>query len=1281
MKRIKKKNIQSNKESFNKMFAEIYASKMKNLDVAFDSSIKAISRVSCKYSVQDVATSLFTSNLWLPNIASPIKHQLLFSIFATLKPEEYSNSKVITTYDDFKNFLQEIYSLLPSFEILEDFVPEADWGNVKFYHAERIFKIFYGNELSNVYDYLTLYQMLYLPFEEGYFSSTGRSPKNELQCCLHLQDDIISGITYQPTTETVPKLSPGYIEIPPQTFWENVVKFYINYKPQYNLSESFLKNYSIQLGTWPREHLKWDIFQDMIFHMKILPAFFISHNNQYFPFLPRRYSSILFDSWLKIFVENHSKIIHDDMPYSMHIGAGLHRYIKARMNSTFLHPLVSAAATEGKPHEILFSSVFISKDKLILIYVTNPHYSTEKTEEELKRIAPKIKEAIELIKSPPVTLTLHLNRQNVQFQTNPNEKTLNPVLFVVIPQVSIENLPISIPEILHGTFIFFMDHFVSIIDKLENADMLASFIEYFEEYGGRIRMPIISPLDMFGSFKSSRGVLVEGALEYDFILLDPHGGSNMRYETLSKFWELYPEKHFFDHPRSWKVTKETKSRVRLEAGGYFGCALYCRVGSTHVFINSPFYKMTFEQAQLSSFLMECLEDSISGNTVFIEKHKFFQIYDEFQVLFLPLSLISDSNDFEHLKHLTPKERYWCSDYGLMKHNTYGIRVVFDDKSLANAFTAAKDRSLEIALLLEVFAQLNEIVPDTNMASIKDALEMQKPGKPRFKVLMVNKNVSFPEFINTHEPTPSHFKKAKKKIAELAKKCDLSEGHYTLEDGKIKLNELIKAIVTEINSEAEKYDFKTAIPYLLTRIDALNDLYVRTSFTIKHSLEHEVDYNREEKYAKQYADYRKMHKDYRYLIEKFVQLQPQGQINLDKGQFQYLIALIDWLNVFYSASDLLHYGIYPIGMKVDRDFLVEVPHENDLSAKEKEFAEEDAKIKMGLIGNQNDKVSSPRPIEELIDALNSAFKNDLGFTFKNTIDVLQILSRWAACRDGIKISPFYSASADEIKDVCSQKIKGINKEEIYPILNFLTLRSSDVLHLVGQKEACPDLPVWEYKKRYARYNLKPLIIIDNKYYWGPHSTSKSGTIWLGKLSYGALPTDLQSPTIEEVLKSEKKFIEDALEVKAFEIIERYTPYVKRNLELHSLDKNRNHPSDLGDYDVLSFHPEKNIALNIECKDILPIFCPKDAKRLRETIFGKGSKDDGHFRQINKRRDYLSLHLLEIAQALGWHIDVNNLPKIVTIYLTRITYWWTKFPPKDVKAVFLQVDMLSKFIEDF
>jgi hypothetical protein len=104
----------------------------------------------------------------------------------------------------------------------------------------------------------------------------------------------------------------------------------------------------------------------------------------------------------------------------------------------------------------------------------------------------------------------------------------------------------------------------------------------------------------------------------------------------------------------------------------------------------------------------------------------------------------------------------------------------------------------------------------------------------------------------------------------------------------------------------------------------------------------------------------------------------------------------------------------------------------------------------------------------------------------------------------------------------------------------------------------------------------------------------------------------------------------------------------------------------------------VILNIECKDNLPPFCLKDATRLKRTIFGDGD-DEGHFRQINKRRNYLLKNVQKIADGLHWPIDSQNLPRVVTIYLTRDTFWWTRFPPIDTGVTFLQCTQLFMFIE--
>jgi hypothetical protein len=134
-------------------------------------------------------------------------------------------------------------------------------------------------------------------------------------------------------------------------------------------------------------------------------------------------------------------------------------------------------------------------------------------------------------------------------------------------------------------------------------------------------------------------------------------------------------------------------------------------------------------------------------------------------------------------------------------------------------------------------------------------------------------------------------------------------------------------------------------------------------------------------------------------------------------------------------------------------------------------------------------------------------------------------------------------------------------------------------------------------------------------------------------------------------------------------------------LHERDSSGNHPIDLGDYDVIAFYREKNIILNIECKDNLPPYCLKDATRLKRKIFGEGNGDEGQFNQINKRKNYLGENLQKIITGLKWPFDYSNLPKIVTIYLTRNTYWWTRFPPTNEDIVFLRAVQLSNFIDSF
>jgi hypothetical protein len=985
MKRRKSKKVRTPKkakkegEKFQEKFQNFLIERETELNVTFNQSVKDISPIYYQYNLKDVATAIFISSLWLPNISSLVKHQLLTAILVSSKPNEFTNSKAINSYSEFKEFLEQVYALLPQFPMMEDYIPELDWGNIKFYHEENIYRIFYGQDLSNVYDYLILFQMLYLPFDNEYYNSSGRSPKKELTLCLRLQDAIILNIDCQPKLEDISELSPGHIEVPSVAFWENAKQFYNEYDVSQIFDEINIKQYSIEVGTLPYEQLDCNKFQEMAHTGKIVPKYFITYDGQYLPILPRRYSEILFDSWAKLFDDYHKDVVKDISLYTLRMSAALYKYISARTKFDFFEPAVSAITKEGKPHKIIFSSVFISKNRLILIYLTNPYYSLEVTQKELEAISDDLNEAIKLIKIPPHTLALHIERQNIQLKSNLDEAFLVPELIVVIPQTDTSLSALSYPATFPGR-IMFMDAFLGIVDELDNKDTFSLFLEYMEEYCEKIGISFLSPLDIFGSFKDSYGVLLEGAVDYNMVVLDPHWGSNFRYKTLSEFWSIYPQKHFFAHPRSWRLKKETDTRIRLDARGYLGSALYCKIGLNHVFINAPFDQMTYEQCMISNMMMECLEDRMSKNIDIITRHRYFRSKGEFQVLFFPLSLVSSNKKYDHLKHLIPSdEEKWRSDIQMFMPGLYGIRTVFNDKLLFNALKTANDSSIEVDLLLEIIDRINNHIPDENVGQILEFFEQQKKESPRFKLMKASNKASFPQFISPCKPQIVDFKKARKRISELAKHNGFNEGFYSLEDAKVMIDKIKRSIIEEIDKEVSQYNFLTSIPFLLQ---------------IEKSLEHEVDFDRAEHYSKDETEYIGMHKNYKYLLEKFVQLQPGGTKGINKDQFQYLIALIDWLHVLYSASDSLWYGLdSAVGMKVSSQYLVEIEYDKIFSEKQKIFSEERAREKLGVGINLNDNVESSRTLTDFISSLDLAFKEDLGFTFSNMITLLKVLSFW------------------------------------------------------------------------------------------------------------------------------------------------------------------------------------------------------------------------------------------------------------------------------------------------
>lgn len=566
----------------------------------------------------------------------------------------------------------------------------------------------------------------------------------------------------------------------------------------------------------------------------------------------------------------------------------------------------------------------------------------------------------------------------------------------------------------------------------------------------------------------------------------------------------------------------------------------------------------------------------------------------------------------------------------------------------------------------------------NIDGLIHELQAHQGKLRRFGLFIKDKHVAFPEFVSAEVPTSHDHKQARKRVAQLARDNEIVPGQYDLAAAKKILNTLRDLLVSEINSTVQEFSYEPSICFLLTRIDALIADYEHKRAALGEASKHETEYSPDQTLAETHSSFVGEHRHYRYLIEKFVQLQPQGVQTLDSNSFRSLIALIDKLHEVYSASDHLHYELYPLGIEIDSDYLVHVVYQQNVDQMQNEYGKGQAQQELGLIGNEADRVGLPEPIELLLSMLDEAFETDLGFGLRNLANVLQLMAGWAFYRTDSAEAPYYSATLETVAELASEMVEDLNTDNVPLILAFLTLDPAYVLTTTDNPEPARDLPIWEYNKRLHRYMLKPLIFINGRYYWGPYSAERSGKIWVNSTHTGSLPAQIEAPNVNRVLKENQAKLDKSLELKALEIVKRYTPYAERV----NYDRGT-HSQELGEYDVLAYLPT-NILLNIECKDIGSAYVLKDAKRLREKIFRpeyegeKKVKNPGNLVIVEKREAYLASNIDRFRDSLKW--PIGEAPTIVSLYITRQDYWWTKFPPRPTTVRFLRIELLDEFIKD-
>ena len=1222
------------------------------MDTTYEQQCTALEDLYAQYRAEDICLALEVSELWLPNTASQAKHCYALGVFIAMDPARFKAGTPIDSYSAFRDFLELVHALLPTFPMLEDFVPELDWGEVRVQSGGQQLKILYGSVLERVPDFIEAFRLA-----EG----NNVAAMSDLHTSLLIQDFLTSHID-RAVIGNAADIASGHIEIPSEPFWEQCRAALLAIQARISELTAMSPALVLHLGTFKRPET-WSSFGDAVMSGTALPATLASIGDRLIPIWVRNLPGAVIDYWAQ-------RSTAAPVTVNRRLIEAIADFLSQRFYRRDLVPGPFRLVTHSRKLPYLFSAALLAEHTFQLFITIDEDSLDElvKIERDLRQLTGGVEEWA-VMRDGEVGATQF--RRKVGGLPGFKDLVVVAILSRVASGPGVIRLPKTEQRVLS------LPDFVTILDSVKDPDELQQFWSFIDDNGPRVGL-LSGAADLYAAFRDSHALLVEGAVVPSMIWLDPHWGTSWRYKQQVEFWSKAPLLFPDDRPAAWTSDTPTDGMQRLEARDAPIMSWCTRVGSCvlHFLFDAGDDSLDQNSGRIQELLVHCLADAVAHR---LQEVSGLPIFDRPRIVTrfradargLTEDDADGGNDAPLLSHWhCSVDSHSGSVDAVATANLHRVRT-----RLEVATDAAFEAECVLAWIEGVGASLGL---ETDPEAIT-RLESTASRLPRFTVKAFEREIDVPDYVDPVVPSSEHYKLARRDLAVTLKELGAKPGDYQLGEAKAIIDPARDAFRASLHARIASFDRASLLRFCVEQIDAITTEYRQEVIRTRQSLEHEVSYDRTARIADAHRKFVHESRNYRYLLECCVSRSVCGSTTATDALVVNLLASTDWLQVLYIASDVLHNDLDVAGLTLDHLYVPQVVYSEDRQGQEQAFLADMAKSQLGLGLDSEDEVSAP---EEGGDwsRLDEAFRQDVGVSFTRFQQAMTVLSRWQAVRGEADLRLSYQATRDElIAGMCTGFVD-MTPSEAKGAIAMATLDPAKIKRLLGKTIDESDVPVWEHNKRGHRYTIRPLIALDDtRYIWGAAAAERTAYIWRNAILNGYLPADYPWPHIAEAVRAIKKGLEQQLEVKAKEVVARATPFVAGGINFKTRFPAEGF-EDVGDYDVLAFWPALNRWLSIECKYNQPPFCLKDARRLRDRIFGVGS-DHGQFSKIERRRGFLTANLNRLHALLGWPEPESGLtPAITELYVSRNIYWWMMNPPYVVPTQFVRVDGLDFWLRD-
>jgi hypothetical protein len=1002
--------------------------------------------------------------------------------------------------------------------------------------------------------------------------------------------------------------------------------------------------------------LTWESFGNAAFTGDAVPFLGVNVAGAWYPMAVRSAPGTVIDHWAKKKAPSISPQVH----------SRLGQFVFERYDGTLPGPVVLVLGGEICS-ELPISSVTSAPTGVYLICACD-HELVDKQAAVAAAILAKARQAknirFKLIGGPEVLLS----------SDGVNGPSADELYIILAPalattSVGLLNLPDKPVRLLP------LADLITIFDSLKNLEDLERYWAFCDGQRSALSPFSRGPADLFASFMDTDEVLVDGAVEPTMISLDPNWGTSWRFKALAEFWSRAP-RVFPDRTSGWRLSEGPEGVIEMSSRGRKVICYSTLVGDCTVQALLDI-KDDLEDTRMVNLFIQILADSSFRCRRQLAAAPLFQ---SDHVLFVCKRSVSstivgdDETDSAADKNAGPVV---TAAEGTFSRAAV-IHLEVDVRSVLTGLTDAPDGHFEVRCLAEAIRKSHDALGMALPKGLEEAILSMSGGLARYTLRVTARRVDVPEHPPVVIPRMSDYKLARKQLAEVIRDLGLAPGRYALSEAKEKIDLASAKFRLRIDGRLAQLDRLQLIRACIEQHDALLATERERIERARQSLSHEVDYDRVDAIEEAREQYGTVARHYRYLLEKAVSSQASGPGEVTLDVLRELVGKVDWLMSLASASDILHNGVDVAGVTIDDSFIPEVFYSDGSNDRDVRFAREYAKTRLGLGENRKDLVEGDSEALLASAGFNNAFETDLRFNLSDLFASLSVLAQAQHRGFSKDLSLSYGAKPKSLAEKLASEIKDLGLEKAERIVVFLTLSETGLLRLVGRDIQEGEVPYWEHSKRVHRYAIRPLVQVGDELRWGAEAASRCMFNWMSSVRDGYLPADFGWPNVEPAVRQVKASIEKRLELRGEDIFRRHTSFVARGIDFYRKFRAEGF-EDVGDFDVLSYWPDHNLLVAVECKYNQPAYTMKDGRRIRDKIFGRKDDDKGQIGKVLRRGIFLEQHRTRMLELLGWPNPSKAPERYVELYVSRDIYYWMVHPPYPVPTHFVRISTLDSWLK--